>query len=286
MSIIERTLKDNRKNGQRSLMIYLNGGDPSLELTSNLIRQCAAGGADIIELGVPFPNSFTDGNTVRDSHKRALKHEVVFEDVIRVVNDVRSDCNIPIVLLADFSHSVKPRGIENVVEQCSMSGVEGLLLHGLPPLHVNDYIKHTKHYGIDPIFSLYPNTSSEKMAETLKIAKGFVYLVSQYGRTGAPVDFLSPQISDFYSTVAQKTELPLMAGFGIKSVTDMQNIFSTDAIDGVIIGSAICKIIEASPTCSDEIIEKVNGYLKLVSAAKNTNYDAKITTRNEGELTS
>jgi tryptophan synthase alpha chain len=285
MSIIERTLRHNRENGQRSLMVYLNGGDPSLELTSKLIKQCAAGGADIIELGVPFPNSFTDGTTVLNSHKRALKNEVDFEDVISLIKDVRTDCDIPIVLLADFSHSVKPRGIEYIVEQCCLSGVEGLLLHGLPPLYLDEYLKQTEKFGIDPIFSLYPNTSQEKMAEILGIAKGFIYLVSKYGRTGVPIDFLSPKITNFYSSVSAMAELPIMAGFGIKNVNDMEDIFSAPAIDGVIIGSAICNIIETSPDCTDDIINKVNNYLKVISVAKNTGYEKNKNTRLNSELT-
>ena len=285
MSIIEQTLRYNRENGQRSLMFYLNSGDPSLELTSTLIKQCAAGGADIIELGVPFPNSFTDGQTVLNSHKRALKNDVTFEDVVYLVKDVRKDCSIPIVLLADFSHTVKSRGIEYIVKQCSLHGVEGLLLHGLPPLYLNEYLKYTEQYGVDPIFSLYPNTSESKMAETLNIAKGFVYLVSKYGRTGAPIDFLSPEIASFYSSVSKTAKLPLMAGFGIQNINDMKDIFSTPAIDGVIIGSAICNIIEASPDCKNEIINKVSDYLKVVSTAKKTSYKKDIIMRLNSELT-
>lgn len=285
MNIIEQTLRNNRENGQRSLMFYLNAGDPNIELTGTLIKQCAAGGADIIELGVPFANSFTDGTTVLNSHKRALKNDVNFEDVIQLVKDVRKDCNIPIVLLADFSHTVKSRGLEYIVKQCSLSGIEGLLLHGLPPLYLNEYLKHTERYGIDPIFSLYPKTSKSKMAETLNIAKGFVYLVSKYGRTGDPIDFLSPEISSFYSSVSQVAELPLMAGFGIKNVDDMRDIFTTSAIDGVIIGSAICNIIEASPGNEDIIIDKVSDYLKVVSSAKNNSYEKSIRTEFNSEFT-
>lgn len=279
MSIIEKTLTNNCSNNCRSLVVYLNCGDPSIEMTYKLIKQCAAHRVDVIELGVPFPNSFTDGGVVLRSHERALQNHVTFEDAILLVKKVRTECSIPIVLLVDFSHSIKSRGIKYVVEKSSLSGVDGLLFHGLPPLFLEDYIEQTNYYGIDPIFSLYPNTSPEKMALTLKNSKGFVYLVSQYGRTGSPVDFCSTEITAFFSSARQATKLPLMAGFGIKNLEDMKNIFSTNALDGVIVGSAICNIIEASLPSRKNIIKGIYNYLEMIATAKQFGYGEKIMTR-------
>lgn len=269
MSKIKDILLHNRKSRRGSLVIYLNCGDPSLNVTYQLIRLCADMGVDAIELGVPFSNSFTDGGAVLRSHKRALENQVTFEDTIEMVKTVRAECKIPIVLLADFSHTVKSRGIEYIVKQSSMAGIEGVLLHGLPPLYLDSYLQHTQHWGIDPIFSLYPNTPHEKVIQTLNNSKAFVYLVSQYGRTGSAVDFNSPEIREFYSSTRQATALPLMAGFGIKSPEDMRAIFSRNQIDGVIMGSAISNIIENALPSEEQIYSDTADYLTSIDSARN-----------------
>lgn len=285
-SRIENVLNKNRLNNRRNLVTYLNSGDPTLAITASLIRQCHENGVDLIELGVPFPNSFTDGKTVINSHKRALKNKVTFEDVIEMVKYLRTDCQVPIVLLADFSHTVKPRGIEYIVKQCADAGIDGILLHGLPPLYITDYLQQTKAYNIDPIFSLYPNSSKEMIDKVVNISSGFIYLVSQYGRTGGIIDFTSKQLNQFYTSVRQATSIPLMAGFGIKGLNDMNTIFTHSQVDGVIMGSAICHIIESSESDLIEIQDKVKRYLNSINVAKNIGYPDSDVKRNQHELTS
>lgn len=283
MSNIANKFALNRSSNLRSLMVYLNCGDPDLETTYALIEQCVKQDVDIIELGVPFPNSFTDGSTVLRSHKRALDNNIEFEDTIELVKRVRSEHSIPIVILVDFSHTVKPRGIEQVVKQSVESGVDGILCHGLPPLYQAEYITQVNKYGIAPIFSLYPNSSQEIIDQTLSNSKGFIYLVTQYGRNGAAIDFRSPEMTHFFTLIRSKTDLPLLAGFGIRNSDDMENVFSTDAVDGVIMGSAICNIIESSLQDDKDIIPNVQHYLNSIDAAKNIGYKQNL--RDESEYT-
>lgn len=265
MSRIEKKLITNRQQGRRSLTIYLNCGDPDIETTAALIALCARHGVDAIELGVPFAHSFTDGAVVLRSHERALRNNVTLENTLQLVDEVRKNTDIPIVLLADFSFTVKPFGIKNTVAACEHHGIDGLLLHGLPPLFTEEYLAYIQPSSVDPIFSLYPNSSSAVIAKTLTNARGFIYMVSTYGRTGAPIDFVSADINRFYQSVRQATSLPLMAGFGIKTVQDMQSIFSNSDIDGVIMGSAISHIIEASLQTQHKILEQTADYLTSLS---------------------
>jgi tryptophan synthase alpha chain len=285
MSAIQETFRKNHLKEHHSIMVYLNTGDPDIEMTSDLIKQCTSSEVDLIELGVPFANSFTDGDVVLRSHKRALKNNITFENTIELVKKIRTECSTPIVLLADFSHSVKSRGIKYIVEQCSISGVDGILLHGMPPLFLDEFIKYTSYYDIDPIFSLYPTTSPEKIKKTLSHSKGFVYLVTQYGRSGAPIDFKSSDMKNFFNSVRNQTDLPLMAGFGIKNTDDIKNIFSTHSVNGVIMGSAICKIIESSMPSRKNTINNVSDYLKNIVSVKKYSYKTKTNTRNHNEYT-
>lgn len=268
MSRIEHTIKNNRARGQRNIMAYINAGDPMLAITEQLIRLSADNGIDIIELGVPFPNSFTDGATVRASHQRALQNNINLDSVITLVRDVRKECDIPIVLLADFSHSVKPAGIASVVHQCADAGIDGLLLHGLPPLFTPELVHHTQVLGIDPIFSLYPATPENKTDEVFERAKGFIYLVSQYGKTGSAVDFTSPELSRFYRNAKQQAPCPVLAGFGIRGRQDIETIFNHHDVDGVILGSALCKVIESSPQSPEAILQNAETLLKDIQQAK------------------
>jgi len=266
--------------------VYLNCGDPDVTTTYKLIELCEKKGVDLIELGVPFANSFTDGSSVLNSHARALQNRVKVENVIEMVKLLRQTSSIPIVLLADFSFTVKPRGLENLIQQAKNAQIDGLLLHGLPPLYLNEYIRLTTEYDIAPVFSLYPNSKPEIIAQTLANARSFIYLVSQYGRTGSAVDFQSPQIQTFYNNVREATDLPLLAGFGIKNRQDIKTIFSTSQLDGVIIGSAITKIIEHSLVHNQDILEQASIYLDSIISTTRISYAGQVLMETSNEYTS
>lgn len=273
ISRMEALLRSNRRHHRRSLAVYLNCGDPTLELTRTFILQCAAHGIDVIELGVPFPNSFTDGEVVLRSHDRALGNGVVFEDALQLVESVRGECSTPIVMLTDFGHTVKARGISQVMRQSRQCGADGLLLHGLPPLFLDQYLEQADDNGLDPILSLYPSTPPARMALTLKHAQGFVYLVTQYGKSGTPVDLGCEAIIGFFNKVRKATDLPLMAGFGIKNIDDLQRVFSSSAIDGAIVGSAFCTLIEAAVADTARLLQATDNYLQSITQAKEMTYE-------------
>lgn len=278
MSTLEARLIQNRNNNQRNLTVFLNSGDPNLETTVELIQVCGDNGVDVIELGVPFANSFTDGETLIRSHERAIANGVTFETVIEMLEGLKGKCKASIVLLVDFSYTVKERGVQYVVEKAAAAGAEGILMHGLPPLFIEDYVKQATAHNIAPIFSLYPQSNPEKMAETLARAKGFIYLVSVYGRTGNAIDFLDPKIRSFYANVRKSTNVPLMAGFGVRNVEDISKIFTASELDGVIMGSQIAKLIEQnispdSASQREKIIGEVKAYVTELATTKSIQTD-------------
>lgn len=273
MSTLEERLIQNRNNKQRNLTVFLNSGDPDLDTTVELLQICGDNGVDVIELGVPFANSFTDGETLIRSHERALQNGITFERVIEMVEGLNGKCKAAIVLLVDFGYTVKERGVQYVVEKAAAAGAEGILMHGLPPLFVEEYVKQTTAYNIAPVFSLYPQSNPEKTAETLARAKGFVYLVSLYGRTGKAIDFLDPKIRSFYANVRKATNVPLMAGFGVKNVEDISKIFTASELDGVIMGSQIAKLIEQNLDNRDAILTEVKSYVSELAQTKSIQTD-------------
>lgn len=273
MSTLENRLIQNRNNHQRNLTVFLNSGDPDMDTTVELLQICGDYGVDVIELGVPFANSFTDGATLIRSHERALANDVSFETVLAMLEKLDGKCKAAIVLLVDFSHTVKQRGLAEVVEKAAKAGAEGILLHGLPPLFIDQYLEETAKHNIAPIFSLYPQSSTEKMQATLAKAKGFVYLVSAYGRTGGAIDFLSPKIREFYAKVRKLTNVPLFAGFGVKNTDDISNIFTTSELDGVIMGSQIAKLIEDNIDNKAAIKAAVQAYVTELASTKSIQSD-------------
>lgn len=273
MSKLENRLLQNRNNQQRNLTVFLNSGDPGMETTVELLQICGDYGVDVIELGVPFANSFTDGATLIRSHERGLANDVTFESVLDMLEKLDGKCQASIVLLVDFSHTVKQRGLAEVVEKAAKAGAEGILLHGLPPLFIDQYLEETSKHNIAPIFSLYPQSSTEKMQATLEKAQGFVYLVSAYGRTGGAIDFVSPKIRSFYAKVRQMTNVPLFAGFGVKNTEDISNIFTTSELDGVIMGSQIANLIETNLDDKDAIKTAVKNYVSELATTKSIQPD-------------
>lgn len=272
MGKILNVLLKNRAAGTRSVCVYLNAGDPDIDTTEALIALCEKKGVDLIELGVPFANSFTDGQSVIRSHERALANQTQLETVVAMVSRLRQHIRIPMVLLADFSHTIKPRGLEYFIRQAQEAGIDSLLLHGLPPLYMEEYLQLTQDYGMAPVFSLYPNSKPQAIAQSISNTRSFIYLVSQYGRTGSPVNFHSTDLLDFHRRLRTATDLPLLAGFGIKDQHDLQDLFSNSPVDGAIIGSAISRIIENCLGNSTELFAQVEDYLDQVIQCKHIPY--------------
>lgn len=241
---IEKRLLNNRQSGNNSFIAFLNAGDPDLYATRELIELLERCRVDVIELCVPFPDSCTDGDTILRSHDRALKNRVTLDAVLEMVQDVRKRCLIPIVLMADFGHTVKPCGLQKYLQRCKQARVDGTLLHCLPPAMVAEYSDVSSHLELENIFSLYPITKEAKRKSIYAMANGFIYLVSQYGKTGSGNN-LSESFLSYLEKVRKETTLPLAVGFGVKSNADVNKVVGVGA-DGVIIGSKLVEIIEAN----------------------------------------
>lgn len=262
MAMIEREtirnrLLTNRGKNKKGLITYVNAGDPSLHVTEGIIGALAQKNVDVIELGVPFPDSFTDGKVILKSHERALNQRVDLENVLSLVEKVRESCTVPIVILAEYSHTVKPLGLTIFLEKCKNVGVDGILLHSLPPLLVRQYWDTAHILGLESIFSLYPNTTKEKRMEVYDLAMGFIYVVSYYGKTGKS---LSKDNLDFVKKLRIETDMPLAVGFGVKSKRDVEIIHDSGA-DAAIIGTSIMAIVDQFNDDPKKLIQGINEYI-------------------------
>lgn len=222
----------------RTLCPLLMAGDPTLDVTRQILRSCVDLGVGMVELCVPFENAFTDGETLIKAHKRALAHGATLEAVIDMASEFTD--RIKIVLLADSSHTLRPYGFDTVCKMARDAGFAGILPHGLPPA-MTERFHAAASDCIPTVGTIYANATPDTRRRVLGKASAFIYLVSAYGRSGgaSTVGDLSSQIDALRS----KTDLPIAIGFGLKTKLDVRRAFESGC-DMAIVGSAVSGVIE------------------------------------------
>lgn len=256
MSRIDKTFADLRRKQETALIPFLTAGDPDLATTSKLIRTLAENGADLIELGVPFSDPMADGPTIQAASERALRAGTTVRKVLQLVAEVRSDCQIPLVLMG-YYNPVFRYGAEQFAKDAAAAGVDGLLLVDLPPEEVGEISAIMKAAKIALITLLAPTTPSERMSKLAATAEGYLYYVSMTGVTGTQK--VSPaDIKAAVENLQSMTEVPVGVGFGITTPEDAKAV--GEFADGVVVGSALVKII-AENAGSDELLPRVGKFI-------------------------
>ncbi len=214
-------------------------GDPDLATTEALLQGCVDLGIGMVELCVPFPNAFTDGEVLRRAHARALAANAGLPEALALIANFAS--RIDIVLLADASHTLRPHGFANVCRIAAAAGAAAILPHGLAPRMAADFAAAAA--GVIPeVGTLYAAAAPETQAQIIRRAVAFIYLVSAYGRSGqaAPPGDITTAIA----AIKAQTDMPVALGFGLKTPADVAGAFAAGA-DIAIVGSAISAAVEA-----------------------------------------
>jgi tryptophan synthase alpha chain len=240
MTRIETVFNDLRQRNEAGLIPFLTAGDPDLATTADLIRTLAAAGADLIELGFPFSDPMADGPTIQASSERALAAGTTLAKVLRMVSEVRQDCQVPLVLMGYYNPLFR-YGVERFAADAAAAGVDGLLLVDLPPEESAELGACLKQVGIALITLLAPTTPPERMRKLAAAAEGYLYYVSMTGVTGtqqvAPDD-----IRGAVAALKGMTDVPVGVGFGITTAEEAAAVGRF--ADGVVVGSALVRIIE------------------------------------------
>ena len=230
MSRISRTFED-----QKSLIVFIMAGDPSLEKTAKLVREIEAAGADIIELGIPFSDSIADGPTIQAAALRALKRNTSASDAIKLAAKIRRTSRIPLIFMTSFN-ILSAYGVDKFVRASKRAGVDGLIIPDLPVDASNLIRKH----GLDEIFLAAPNSSDKELRMIAKKSSGFIYAVSISGITGAR-NSLHLEAKKTISKLRKLTKTPVAIGFGISNPAQARK--ASRISDGVIVGSAVIDVI-------------------------------------------
>jgi len=248
------------------LVAFTTCGDPSPEASQEVVRALIRGGADIVELGVPFSDPIADGPVIQASSLRALNAGTTPETVLKVVKTIRRESDLPLVLLT-YYNPVFRMGLERFGEAASEAGVDGLVVPDLPVEEANDYVRSMRHYGLDTIFLASPSTSVHRLEGILSATSGFLYLVSLYGVTGtrAMLDVAATDlVKRFSSRVAGR--LPIAVGFGISRPEHVRSLLRAGA-DGVIVGSAFVRTIEQHRHDLAEALRQVEAQVSELKAS-------------------
>ena len=252
------------QTGKKALIPYVTAGDSHKSTTVPLMHRMVEAGADIIELGIPFSDPMADGPTIQLACERALVHHTSVADVIEMVREFRqSNSETPIVLMG-YLNPVEAFGYENFAKAAAEVGIDGLLTVDLPPEESDQMSQILGKYEIDPIFLLSPTTTEERIKRIVNAGSGYLYYVSLKGVTGSSILNVD-EVSGKVAEIKTHTNLPVGVGFGIKDADSASAIANVS--DGVIVGSAIVKIIENNPDDADTILSEIGALLESMRTA-------------------
>ncbi|RXZ44224.1 tryptophan synthase subunit alpha [Crenobacter cavernae] len=251
--------------GKKALIPFITAGDPQPELTVSLMHGLVDGGADIIELGVPFSDPMADGPVIQRASERALAHKVSLKDVLAMVAEFRkSNATTPVVLMG-YLNPVFAMGYTEFSKAAQAAGVDGVLTVDCPPEEAEELAEALTAENIDPIFLLAPTTPDSRLAAVARLARGYVYYVSLKGVTGTgnlDIDEVGRKIAG----LRQHLTLPIGVGFGIRDGETARRV--AQVADAVVVGSRLVQEIEAAtPQTARERLTSLVAELKSAISA-------------------
>ena len=230
-----------RLGARKALIPFITAGDPLPALTVDLMHALVAGGADILELGVPFSDPMADGPVIQRAAERALSQGVRLLDVLAMVRSFRQrDADTPVVLMG-YANPIERMGLSTFARQAREAGVDGVLVVDYPPEEAAPFAAAMQAEQIDPIFLLAPTSSDARIEQVAKLARGYVYYVSLRGVTGA-AHLDAGAVAEAFPRLRQRISLPIGVGFGIRDAASARAV--AQVADAVVIGSALVQLVE------------------------------------------
>ncbi len=223
----------------KAFIAFITCGDPDLETTAAAVKAAVENGADLIELGIPFSDPTAEGPVIQGANLRALDGGITTDKIFAFVRALRHDVKVPMVFMT-YANVVFSYGAEKFISTCRDLEIDGLILPDLPFEEKEEFRPLCKRYGVD-LISLIAPTSMNRIAMIAKEAEGFLYLVSSLGVTGMRTE-ITTDLASIVKVVRENTEIPCAIGFGIS--TPEQAAKMAGLSDGVIVGSAIIKLLE------------------------------------------
>jgi tryptophan synthase alpha chain len=240
MTRIGRMFDCLRKDGRKGLIAYLTAGDPSLERTPALVDAMVRGGADLIELGVPFSDPIGDGPVIQRAGERALRAGTSMKAVLEIAVQIRTRSEVPLLLFT-YLNPVVRYGLDRLAQDAAACGIDGCLLIDASVEEAHDYIGAMRRHGLDTVFLAAPTSTERRLKLVAQYSTGFIYLVSRTGVTGER-ESLSEAVAPLVHAMRAVTDLPLAVGFGVSRPEHVAELGRQ--VEAVAVGSAFVRLIE------------------------------------------
>lgn len=253
-----RTIKDAFANG-KAFVAFITAGDPDLESTQKYILEMEKAGADLIEIGIPFSDPIAEGVVIQEADLRALQSGTTTDKIFDMVEDLRQKTDMPLVFMG-YLNPVFHYGYERFFERCEKCGISGIIIPDLPYEEKEECDAIAASHGVDVISMIAP-TSEQRIKTIASEAKGFLYVVSSMGVTGVRSE-IKTDLTSILSAIREATDTPAAVGFGINTPEQAARIAAIS--DGVIVGSAIVKLVAAHGT---EAAPYIYDYVKSMKDA-------------------
>jgi tryptophan synthase alpha chain len=246
------TLKQQQRCG---MIAYLTAGDPTPEATPALVAALERGGADLIELGVPFSDPIADGPVIQLAGDRALRAGTTLAKVLAIAAEIRKTSEIPLLLFTYLNPALR-YGFERLARDAKAAGIDGCLLTDVSVEEAEDYVRVMREADLDTVFLAAPTSTDERLKLVARYSSGFVYLVSRTGITG-----VQSRIADSAAVLIDRmrahTGLPLAMGFGVSTPEHVAQL--AGKIEAVVVGSAIVKQIEKDSSKLEDFMRSLTG---------------------------
>jgi len=253
---IDDTFAALKAAGRTALVTFITAGDPDIAQSLDALKALPAAGADIIELGMPFTDPMADGPTIQASALRALASGATMYTTLQLVRDFRAGNTTTPIVLMGYANPVFQYGYAKFITDAKESGVDGLIIVDLPPEEDGELFGYAKASHIHLIKLVTPTTTEARLKTILPTASGFLYYVSITGITGAASADI-PAVKKHVESMRKHTDLPIAAGFGIKTPDDVAAF--KGAVDAVVVGSAIVQKVS--------VTKDVTEFVKTLRAA-------------------
>jgi tryptophan synthase alpha chain len=234
-SRIDATFAACRARGEAALVAYVMGGDPDLATSRAMALACVEGGADLLEIGMPFSDPIADGPTIQLAAERALARNTSVADCLALAAEVRARTSAPIALMG-YVNPVLSHGEVRFLDDCAKAGVDAVILPDVPPEEAEDLGRLARERGIATVFLLAPTSTPARRSAACAAASGFLYFVSVTGVTGARRE-LPPDLAAQVARVREESPVPVVVGFGVSTPAQAKAL--AGLADGVVVGSAI-----------------------------------------------
>jgi tryptophan synthase alpha chain len=243
------------RSGRPGLALFLNAGDPPLDVFRELVLMLDECGVDCLELAVPFPDSPTDGPVIRESARRALDDGVDTEAVLGFVEDIRPELShLKIALLADWSYTIKGTPLREFLERVQSAGADGVLVHALPPRLRAEYYEAADVTGQPIVTTCYATSDTAVLHDAAEHASAYIYLVSAYGRSGTVGPPDQSELVPVLETLRERSDVPIAVGFGVKNRGHVESVGALGA-DAAIVGSACVARVADAQAAERDVVE-------------------------------